>query len=641
METKNKFSQIEEQTNGNPIPWYIRPEVYNDHTEETKSDNQQDTSNSNAQTVNPTNNNQSVVPVHYQSSQQMIPQPIPSTSNQYQPYMNQNPIYPIYQPTYPPPLSVDEIELSLNDIRALNKEKTKADIEIYKKNKLALIDVQKTKLLNEEKLRAKKANNDYEDQRNPERSLSVIFENGNGSEPSKTITPKDAAQKFISERGIVKTRLPNKKTGDLMILSEDENRHVPISQQDLINEFIIFLEEEISNGTPITPRFKKLSSNLMLRSIPKLEKSKLTILKPHQAMFLNGYLDILEWEFTPISETERKKYYTIFSYDIEFSHTYSDSEPIAFNALLSDSLNGNQEAIESLYEAMGAIFTPVPTLKKIFAFQGVSNSGKTRISNIIASCIPYEDILILSGLAEISTDNLISRPIRLIQVQELSKNKITAKQIAKLKAYADGSCLQGASSFKILINTNYAITTDENGNIEPALKNRLYIIPFPKPMNNTDPKVTLFEDESFEKEKPLIIYKGLRAFSKVLKNNNKFSHEFEPNEFVYKENLEEQDFNDTSITGISVQQLINPSKQTQFEQFMNQLFALSEDVNLDMTVKNVMNIVNYYIPNEFKDEASAGKRIHDFFGNDKIKSKRNKDGIMCYNLILKSQTITE
>ena len=69
---------------------------------------------------------------------------------------------------------------------------------------------------------------------------------------------------------------------------------------------------------------------------------------------------------------------------------------------------------------------------------------------------------------------------------------------------------------------------------------------------------------------------------------------------------------------------------------MNQLFTLCDDVNPDMTVKTIMGIVNHYMHGEFKDEASAGKRICDFFSNDNLKSKRNAEGATCYNLALQN-----
>ena len=272
-----------------------------------------------------------------------------------------------------------------------------------------------------------------------------------------------------------------------------------------------------------------------------------------------------------------------FSFDINYPHRFE--EPVAFNALLADALNGDENAISLYWEQHGAILNPVSTLKKVFAFQEAPGGGKTRISNTIAATMPYEDTIVISNLAPISNDNLISSPVRLIKIQELGKNKIAAKQIVKLKAYAAGSRYPGASSFKILLNPNYAVTTDDDGIIELALKSRLSILPFPKPMDNTDP--------------------------------------FLPNVYVFDKDVQEQPIYQADTIDISSLPLATPSRQTQFKQLMNQLFILCDDVNPDM-------------PGEFKDEASAGKRIRDLFSNDNLKSKRNAEGATCYNLVLQS-----
>ena len=86
------------------------------------------------------------------------------------------------------------------------------------------------------------------------------------------------------------------------------------------------------------------------------------------------------------------------------------------------------------------------------------------------------------------------------------------------------------------MNTNYPIYNDEEGSIEPALRNRLSTLPFPRPMKNSDPDVSCFEDVHFENEKLGIIIWALDAFSHVLNNNNRFYKEFEPNIYVDAEN---------------------------------------------------------------------------------------------------------
>ena len=558
----------------------------------------------------------------------------PQIPNHYQQYPQ--PITPIYDNDTPS--NRDHSYLTIKNMRSLEKfrekEFIKAEARIYEKRKSAEIEVTKKRMLNDENFLDKVRTDNYKDQRKNSTMSNTLSNNLNAdNKTNSAINVKDAVMEFITEKALVKIK--NFSKYKIMILSEDENRHVAISSQNLEVEYTIFLEEKFPDYDILPQNIVNRSMNLLDHSIPKLKKSNLIKLKPHQIMFMNGYLDITQWKFFTLSETERKKYYTPFSFDIDYSENHN--KPVAFDALLDDSLNNDVKAKELFYEQMGAILTSYPTIKKFFVFQGVSNSGKTRISNIIAKCMLYEDTIELSNLAEISNDRLISEPIRLLYVKELGKNKIPAKQIVKLKAFADGSSVPDTFSFKILLNTNYAIITDENDTIEPALKNRLSILPFPKPMSNSDPRVACFEDVYFEDEKLGIITKALQAFSNVLKNK-KFSHEFEPNVYVHNEesqkqtSLDEEFSNDNTLSNE-----ITKTKQTQLEQIMNELFEFTDKVNPNMTTKNIFKIINHQIPNEFKDEASAGKRIHKIFG-DKIKSDR-KNGETCYNLQLKANPI--
>ena len=530
------------------------------------------------------------------------------------------------------PTNFMDVELSLNDMRGLKKENIKADIDLRKKGMGLLLELKKQRLSNDEKMRYQKELDTYNDQRNSCIVSNVISTNGLDKNAANSITVKGVVKGFIADRAAVRVHSHRKGNQEIQIISREDNRHLAISLKDLSQELWSYLEEILPDGTTPTQTFINRCFALLQTSIPKLTKSNLITLEPPQVMFMNGYLDILTWQFTELSEEKRKAYYSKFSFDINYPQLFE--EPVAFNALLADALDGDENAISLYWEQHGAILTPVSTLKKVFAFQGAPGGGKTRISNIIAATMPYEDTLVISNLAPISNDNLISSPVRLIQIQELGKNKIAAKQIVKLKAYADGSRYPGASSFKILLNTNYAITTDEDGIIEPALRNRLSILPFPKPMDNTDPRVFSFEDVFFEKERPFIILKAFRAFSDVLRNNNRFSYEFPPNVYVFDKDVQEQPTYQANTIDISSTPPATPSRQTQFKQLMNQLFTLCDEVNPDMTVKTIMDIVNHYMPGEFKDEASAGKRIRDFFGSDNLKSKRNAEGATCYNLIL-------
>lgn len=447
---------------------------------------------------------------------------------------------------------------------------------------------------------------------------------------SASIDWKDIGNEFIKKYAIVQVKKPGKKDRVVMILDEDENRHVEISSKDLEDYYISFIEDTYPDIEIAT----KNVSRAMLRlkhSIPKLEKSSLRQLEAHQVMFMNGFFDVKKCEFHSIAESERNQYYTTFSFDMDYQPTFN--EPIVFNRLLMDALDGDKEAVRLAYEQIGAIFTPIPTLKKIFLFQGVSNAGKTRIGNIIARCMPEEDTLVLNNLSELTKEKLDSYPLRLVLIKELDKNKLHAKKIATLKALSDGSTHTAFT--KVLMSTNYPIYTDEGGSIELALRNRLSTLPFPKPMMNSDLDVSCFEDVHFENEKQGIIIWALQAFSEVLNNNNKFYKDFEPNICVNAEN--EDQFGDEE----GVQPVVKDygRRVISTKEIIEQLFDLSDEVNEEMTAKLIMDAVNNFSPEDktrVKQEAVVRGKLGEVFGKEELKSRRIK-GNTCYNLNWKSK----
>ena len=212
-------------------------------------------------------------------------------------------------------------------------------------------------------------------------------------------------------------------------------------------------------------------------------------------------------------------------------------------------------------------------------------------------------------------------------IKELSKNKLPAKQIATLKAFSDGSA--DTAFTKILMSTNYPIYTDEGGTIEPALRNRLSILPFPKPMKNSDPDVSCFEDVHFENEKLGIIIWALREFSYVLNDNNRFCKEFEPNIYVDAESDQDQ-FGDKE----EFQSNTNHSAESiSVEDIIKKLFDLNNKENEEMTAECIMNAVNGSLPMDqtrISRSEEVGKVLRKIFGKE-LKSCRIK-GITCYNL---------
>ena len=513
------------------------------------------------------------------------------------------------------------------DASVINRQVAFHYLEIEKQREIARIEVVKKRDLHDEDLR-------YEQEKKrlnqcPDSTETPKHINGSTSistnETPTSIDWKKLIDEFIKKYAIVTVKRRAKKDRIIMILDEDENRHVEISLKDLTDYYVSFIEDSYPDTVDIA--LKKIDRAMLhlKKHIPKLEKSSLRRLEPHEVMFMNGFLDVREFKFHSIPESERNQYYTTFSFDINYTECYR--EPEIFSNLLLDALNGNQEAFNLAYEQIGAIFTPIPTLKKIFLFQGASNAGKTRIGNIIAKCMPEDDTLVLNNLSELTKDKLDSSPLRLILIKELSKNKLYAKQIATLKALSDGS--SDTAFTKILMSTNYPIYTDEGGTIEPALRNRLSTLPFPRPMMNSDPDVSCFEDVHFENEKLGIIIWALKAFSYVLNDNNRFCKDFEPNICVYAEHDQDQ-FGDKE----EFQSNTNHSTETtSVENIIKKLFNLNNKENEEMTAECIMNAVNGSLPMDqtrISRSEEVGKVLRKIFGKE-LKSCRIK-GVTCYNL---------
>ena len=495
----------------------------------------------------------------------------------------------------------------------------------------------KARAIHEGSLRAKQALDEYNDSR---KQMTQTDKSDTSLEQIKNFDSKNHEETFTTNRSIVKVKKYGSVDWIFMIFDPNSNRHVPVDTKKLEAEYLAYLDEVCPEIFELQSAMLRRSFQRLCRHIPTLEQSGLTILEPTQLMFKNGFLELQTSRFYHLDTSKRKNYFTLFSFDVNLDCNENGftAYPYAFDALLHASFDSD-DIVQLAYEYIGAMLTPITTLKKVFAFQGKSQGGKTRLSNIITRLLPPEDTLILSNLSEISNDRLTSSPIRILYIQELGKNKLPAKQIAKLKAFADGSHLPGASSFKILLNTNYPIRTGDNNTLEPALANRLAILPFPKAMDNSDPIVAAFEDLHLEKEKSAIIVKALMDFRKVMLNNNQFSTACPINACVEEDDFQTSQYlSDTEREKFIAKATETPAPNNfKLKQLLDEMFLLTNSANPVMTPEHIMALINDTIPDALKDAASTGKILNRHFG-DKLQPKRIC-GNTCYNLMYNPKTL--
>lgn len=544
------------------------------------------------------------------------PEPVKTTYERYyyEDYMRPLPFVP-----------VDHLRtagLDPRDAQRLNAEMLRATIHIQRLHEM-----------NQERFSFMIAKNEY-NQQNSANLIRTV--DGELIPLPNRIRPNfyELEQSFISDFALVKVRSKYSSKWSFMIRLKDNNRHVPINESSLREEYIFFLDEHLPEDDISSQAVLEKSYQHVKRRIPKLQDSNLEILSETDIMFTDGIFNVEKGVFTPVSAAKRNQYFNIFSIDLPFNNE-QNVPPDVFDSFLKLILNNNQDSVKLVYQMIGAILTPTSTLKKCFLLQGVHDSGKTTLVNFIKELMPIDDIIDLPNISGLTSDDLIktANPIRLINVSELGTNKLSSKQIVNIKAFADGSRnTPGSSSFKLIMTTNHKITTGEGDVVEPAIKNRLLVIPFPVSIdfNKADPRIQALTDVYFQKELRGIILKALIAYSEVLNNNGQFCANYEVNAVVDPpmENTDGLNPKEREVLYNGIGQPMIPYNA--LNEIFQTAFIITEEVNPAMTTKVVMNTVNQVRAGLLQNEASTGRKLQEFFGEALKTSRIN--GNTCYNL---------
>ena len=448
----------------------------------------------------------------------------------------------------------------------------------------------------------------------------------NGSSGNLSFDFDKFNEAFVHSKMLVTIRSFYGRIGkSLFIRNEELNRHVPILEKDLMEEYKYSIPDyclDTSSGSTLARAFHR-----MLHKIPPLDKSPYPPLNPHQILFSNGILDLDTEQFIPV--TPNTMPFVVFSLPMKYEVDLP--VPSVFEALLEDIFDKNEQSIGLAWEIIGAILSNVATLKKIFLFQGRSGAGKTRLSEIIAQLLDESDIYGYNTIADI-TDSALSKDsqlCKLVYIKEAPDRCISTTQAALLKSFADGGHMRNSAAFKILMGANHPLYTNSDKSLERALINRFLVLPFPKVMDNTDPKVASFESTFLETEKNAIVQKALEAFSAVLKRGHFLCDP--PINTCVEDTPDENSFPREGIAAILQDAEVTPPSP-QLHKVLTELFEIVENVNPTMTASLIQATIAKVIPSIPKDTPSLGRKLKQVFSN--LKSSRSH-GVTCYNLSFK------
>ena len=527
-------------------------------------------------------------PVPYQSVPAMSSQPIPYQGVPAMPQVQQPLVYPN---------QIASVGVSLSDARRINFQYHMNQLELAKKTEeynMALQFEAEKKRIRESQIQSQ-ANCDVK----IDEASTVNRE---------SINMKDLVQKFIDDNSIVKIRDRGVKKGIIFYIRNNElNRHDPIEEKSLryLLEEFIFNSFELEEDVP--QKFLDRAWSHLQFSVQTLDNSKIVKLSCYQTVFLDGIYNLETNEFELFSN---EKFFNDFSIPMYWNDV--NSEPIVFENLLHDMFGHDMRKIITTYQFIGALLSSVQILKKIYIFQGVSQGGKTRLARIICSLFDENDVIFLDKLSDITQDyvekNLSN--CRLIYIDEAANKKILPTQASMLKTIANG-CRRA----KILIGTNHALVTGDNGFVEPALLNRFAPLTFGKVMDNSDPDVAAFEDVYLEKEKPAIIKKSLRFFQKIVSSGSKhFTYEFPVNEVVSTNDNATPD-------SMANEQLLD---------FLYETYEITEEPIPETTTDVIFQEINQKFPGVIKNNATLGRKLSEIYGA-RLKTQHLSKG-MIYNL---------
>ncbi len=209
-----------------------------------------------------------------------------------------------------------------------------------------------------------------------------------------------------------------------------------------------------------------------------------------------------------------------------------------FDKFLMDVSGGNQYLIQRIWEFFGYCLSPDTNAKKIFVLQGIGDSGKSLLSNILASFFPRHlrtsmDIHELDsafGLSELIgkylciSGDLSAQPLKGNTVSQLKKCSGNDPMNANRKYQSRAEFICRA---RFILASNHPIRLEYS---DAAFAKRLVVMPFYNtiPMEKQDP----FLLEKIKTEKDAIAIRALCYYQRLVQNKYRFAGDFHVNEYV-------------------------------------------------------------------------------------------------------------
>lgn len=191
----------------------------------------------------------------------------------------------------------------------------------------------------------------------------------------------------------------------------------------------------------------------------------------------------------------------------------------------------NQELIARIWKMMGYLLTSDTKAKKFFILQGVGNSGKSVLGNLISSLINKESVCnssIFQFEGQFATSLLQQKRLNISMDLPNKRMNAQAMGIVKMITGQDSIMVEekykAATSYKgnckLVFGSNHPLNFDTS---DEAFASRIVLIPFGNavPKQAQDPNLL----QKLESEKSAIVVRALHAYCGLVANGYQFAGE--------------------------------------------------------------------------------------------------------------------
>lgn len=359
---------------------------------------------------------------------------------------------------------------------------------------------------------------------------------------------------------------------------------------------------EYGNGTLIEKVYQ-----LLLKE-PQIVRNEVPVSDPTKIAFANCTLDLQ----TGCTGPHSPAYVVTFALNCDLARASHQSEECpAFDKFLYDITGGDELLIKRIWEFVGYCLTQDTNAKVYFVLQGVPDSGKSLLCNLVMDYFPEDKVSSLNvhSLKEhFALDNLES--VALCVSPDLPASALDPKSASSIKQLTGNDRVSAAVKYKrntqfrfegkLILATNYPLLTQKP---DDAFIQRAVVIPFFHSIPKEKQDGSLLD--RLKAEKAAIASKALEAYIHLRKNHYKFSGDYAINSSLM---LPDDLFGSSDITLFVYNFLKN---------------FYENDPNCMVAISSAYELFSQWVPNQFTEKmfSSAFQRFsEELYGAEHTRS---------------------